>query len=174
MSGRNSKSYLPNSKSCFVCGEENAAGLQTRFYSEHDVVKAPLRPAGHHCGYANIVHGGVTAAILDECMGWAASRVIRRMCFTADLNIRYLKHVPGDRELTACARVLKSSKRLVQVQGWLEDADGVEYARAEGRFVPLSAEDTLKVDDALLYRGGEERVFDELRSSTNGDGRGRE
>ncbi|MDX9973864.1 MAG: PaaI family thioesterase [FCB group bacterium] len=165
MSGGRSKRYLPNSKSCFVCGEENVSGLQTRFYIEDDVVKAPLRPAEHHCGYANIVHGGITAAILDECMGWAASRVIQRMCFTADLSIRYLKHVPGDRELTACAQVVKGSKRLVQVTGWLQDAEGTEYARAEGRFVPLSAADTLKVDDALLYRGGEERVFDQLRAA---------
>jgi uncharacterized protein (TIGR00369 family) len=163
MSSGNSKTYLPNSKSCFVCGEENHAGLQTRFFIQDGLVKAPLRARLHHCGYENIVHGGITAAILDECMGWAAARLIRRMCYTADLNIRYLKHVPGDRDLTACAQAVKGSKRLVQVQGWIEDSDGTQYARAEGRFVPLTPEDTLKVDDALLYRGGEERVFDELR-----------
>lgn len=163
MSSGNSKTYLPNSKGCFVCGEENAAGLRTRFYVQDDVVKAALQPNRHHCGYDNIVHGGVTAAILDECMGWAAARLIRRMCYTADLSIRYLKHVPADRPLTACSQVVKGSKRLVQVQGWIEDDEGTQYARAEGRFVPLTVEQTLRVDDALLYRGGEERVFDELR-----------
>lgn len=163
MSSGNSKTYLPNSKSCFVCGEENGAGLQTRFYVQDGIVKAALRPRLHHQGYENIVHGGVLAAILDECMGWAAARLIRRMCYTADLGIRYLKHVPGDREMTVCAQVVKGSKRLVQVQGWIEDVEGTVHARAEGRFVPLTVEDTLKVDDALLYRGEEERVFDELR-----------
>lgn len=161
-SGKN-KIYLPNSTGCFVCGEENPAGLQTRFYIEDDIVRTRLKPREHHFGYANIVHGGVVAAVLDECMGWAASRVILRMCYTADLNIRYLKHVPGDREMVVCAEVVKGSKRLVQVRGWIEDDHGVEHVRSEGRFMPLSIEDTLKVDDQLLYRGGEERVFQALR-----------
>jgi uncharacterized protein (TIGR00369 family) len=166
MSGGNHKTYLPNSKTCFVCGEENPAGLQTRFYVQDGLVKTKLCPREHHFGYANIVHGGIVAAALDECMGWAASRVIKRMCYTADLNIRYLKHVVGDREMTVCAEVVKAAKRLVQVRGWIEDEHGVEHVRAEARFVPLSAEDTLKVDDVLIYRGGEERVFDALREET--------
>lgn len=160
----NGKTYLPNSKSCFVCGEDNPAGLRTRFFVEDGVVKARLRPEVHHQGYANVVHGGVVAAVLDECMGWAASRVIHRMCYTAELSVRYVKPVPGDREMTVCGEVVKGTKRLVQVRGWIEDEAGVVHVRGEGRFVPLSVEDTLKVDDALLYRGGEERVFDVLRA----------
>ena len=36
--------YLPTSKPCFVCGEENKAGLKTRFYIDGGVVKAKLKP----------------------------------------------------------------------------------------------------------------------------------
>lgn len=158
-----SKTYLPNSRGCFVCGEENAAGLQTRFYVEDGAVKTALKPQPHHCGYANVVHGGVLAAILDECMGWAAARAIGYMCLTGDLSIRYLKPVPGDKAMTVCGEVLRAGKRMVQVKGMIIDGAGQEYARAEGRFLPLSQEETLKVDDMLLYRGGEERVFDPLR-----------
>lgn len=164
MTGGNSKTYLPNSKTCFVCGEENPAGLRTRFYVDGDVVKTPLSPQEHHFGYKNIVHGGIIAAVLDECMGWAASRVIQRMCYTADLNIRYLRHVTGDHQLTACSEVVKGTRRLVQVRGWIEDENGTIHVRSEGRFVPLSIEDTLSVDDQLIYRGNEERVFDTLRN----------
>ena len=156
--------FLPNSKTCFVCGEDNPAGLQTRFYVEDGIVKTILKPQHHHCGYFNVVHGGVVAAILDECMGWAAARAIGYMCLTGDLNIRYLKPVPGDQELTVCAEVTRSSKRLVQVKGSIVDHDGSEFARGSGRFLPLSADETLLVDDNLLYRGGEERVFDALRN----------
>lgn len=163
MTSGNSKTYLPNSKSCFVCGEDNPAGLQTRFFVEGDIVKTHLNPREHHCGYANVVHGGIVAAALDECMGWTASRAVQRMCYTADLSVRYLKRVPGDRVLTVCAELVKPSRRLCQARGWIEDDEGTVYVRAEGRFVPLSVEDTLKVDDALIYRGGEERVFDGLR-----------
>lgn len=156
--------YLPNSAPCFVCGEENHAGLQTRFYIEDDEVRADLEPRPHHCGYDNVVHGGVVAAILDETMGWAAARAITRMCVTGELTVRYLKPVPADRRTTAVARVVKAGKRLAKVEGRIVDSEGVEYARAHAAFLPMSVEDTLTVDDHLIYRGDEERVFDALRT----------
>ncbi len=161
----NSKKHLPFSESCFVCGENNTAGLQTRFYVEDDIVKAPLSAQSHHCGYDGIVHGGVAAALLDECMAWAASRAIGLMCYTAELTVRYLKHVPAERTLTACAEVDKSNKRVAYIKGYLIDELGVVYARSKGAFMPMSVDDTLNVDDNLIYQGGEERVFDGLRES---------
>ena len=96
----NGRVFLPTSSGCFVCGEENPAGLRTRFYVENGAVQASLMPAEHHCGYRNVVHGGVVAAILDECMGWAAARASARMCVTAELNVRYVRNVHGDRATT--------------------------------------------------------------------------
>ena len=146
-----------------MCGEENIAGLQTRFYVEDGVVKATLKPREHHCGYPNTVHGGVVAAILDETMGWAASCAIKRMCLTADLQVRYVNRAPADRATTVTTEVLRAGNRLVHVKSTLTGGDGEVFASAEGRFVPLSIEETLHVDDHLIYRGGELRVFDELR-----------
>lgn len=160
----NHRATLPNSKPCFVCGEDNPAGLRTRFYVEDGKVKAPLRPLPHHCGYDKVVHGGVIAAILDETMGWAAARASGRMFFTGELTVRYLRPTPSGRPLTACAEVVRVTSRLTEAAGVLVDDDGVEYAKSKGRFVPLSVEATLAVDDALIYRGGEERVFDALRA----------
>jgi len=157
------KAYLPTSQGCFVCGEDNMAGLQTRFYVEEGVVKATLKPQEHHCGYPNTVHGGVVAAILDETMGWAASCAIKRMCLTADLKVRYVNRAPADRASTVITEVVKAGARLVHVKSTLCGEDGEVFARAEARFVPLSVEETLHVDDHLIYRGGEHRVFDELR-----------
>jgi len=155
--------FLPNSGWCFICGEENPAGLQTRFYVEDGIVKMPLSVQAHHCGFPNVVHGGIVAAALDETMGWAASRAIKRMCVTGELTVRYLAPVPADRELTVCAEVVRSHRRVVHASAHIIDGDDKVYARSEGRFLPMTAEETLKVDDMLLYRGGEERVFDGLR-----------
>ncbi|MBI4558349.1 MAG: PaaI family thioesterase [Candidatus Hydrogenedentes bacterium] len=166
MSDSDQKRFLPNSETCFVCGEANGAGLQTRFFVENGIVKTILRPQSHHCGYANVVHGGVLTAILDECMGWAAARAIGRMCYTGDLSIRFLRPVPADRETMVRAEVRRAGRRLVEAVGTIVDNAGLELAQAEGRFLPLSVEETITVDDALLYRGGEERVFDHLRRST--------
>ncbi len=154
---------LPNSSSCFVCGEDNPAGLRTRFYVEDGKVKARLNAQTHHCGYANTVHGGVSAALLDECMGWAAARAIGLMCYTAELSVRYLRPVPADIDLIAETEVVRHTRRMAEARGRLVGGDGTEYVRTEGKFVPLSVDQTLAVDDMLLYRGGEERLFDRLR-----------
>lgn len=155
--------YLPNSRTCFVCGEDNHSGLRARFYVEEDRVKMPLNALEHHCGYENTVHGGIVAAALDECMGWAAARAIQRMCVTAELTVRYIERVPVSPDLVVEAEVTRAHKRMVQAEARIVDGTGKVFARAEGRFLPLSTEETLKVDDALLYRGDEERVFDGLR-----------
>ena len=135
-----------------------------RFCVEDDNVVARWRPQVHHCGYENVVHGGVVAAALDESMAWAAARVIGRMCVTGDLHVRYLNRVPGDCELVVCAQVVKAGRRLVHVEGMLRSGDGIELADARGRFVPISAEETLATDDEMLYREGDERPFDALRA----------
>lgn len=154
--------YLPNSKTCFVCGEENFAGLKLRFFVEGEAVKAVFHPEPHHCGYANVVHGGIVAALLDETMGWAANRAMARMTLTGELTVRYLKPVPGDRDSIVSAEITKPGKRMVQVMATIGDGAGTVYARAEGRFLPLSAEETRLIDGHLVYRGGEERVFASL------------
>lgn len=156
--------YLPNSSSCFICGEENHAGLQARFFVEGNQVKAKLNPQEHHCGYENVVHGGIAAALLDECMGWAAARAIHRMCVTAELTLRYIENLPPNVETIVVTEVEKSNRRLVSTKGVIVDGAGKEYVRAVGKFTPLTVEQTLAVDDQLLYRGDEERLFDALRA----------
>jgi len=167
MSGNGArKRYLPNSKSCFVCGEDNPAGLRTRFWVEEGLVKTLLEPATHHCGYDNVVHGGIVATILDETMGWAANRTMGRMCVTAELKVRYVKPVPGDRTTLVCACVTKSNKRIACLEGWIEDDGGERLALSEARFLPLSQAATQEVDAHLIYRGGEERPFGDEHTPT--------
>lgn len=159
----NGRRYLPYSKACFVCGDENHAGLKTRFYVEDGFVKTRITPEAHHCGYAGVVHGGIVAAMLDECMGWAAARAIERMCVTGELTVRYLLNVPNDRELIVETSVTKSHKLMVTTEGRIVDGQGAVYATAKAKFLPLTKEQTLLVDDNLTYEGHEERPFDRLR-----------
>jgi uncharacterized protein (TIGR00369 family) len=162
------RTYLPNSDHCFVCGEENHAGLKTRFFIEDGKVKMRLDAQHHHCGYENTVHGGVIAAAMDECMGWAAARAIQRMCVTGDLAVRYLHRVPAAVPLLVEAEVVKAHRRMVSTQAVLVNDAGKVYARAEARFLPLSIEESLAVDDVLKYRDGDERIFDGLRRERDG------
>ncbi len=162
------KVMLPNSDWCFVCGEDNHAGLQTQFYVQDGLVKARVSPQAHHCGYKGVLHGGVVASILDECMGWAAARKIERFCVTGELTIRYRRNVPDDRDLICVTDVERANKRLVLTFGELIDDEGTKYAEAKGKFTPLSEQETLDVDAMLNYREGDERVFEKLRERVEG------
>ena len=159
----NDKVYLPNSRTCFVCGEDNVAGLQLRFFIEGQCVKTIVRPKPHHCGYMNVVHGGIVAALLDETMGWAANRALARMTVTGELKVRYKLPVPGDRDLIVTAEITKSSRRVAYTRASITDDSGTEYATAEASFLPLSVDETRAIDGHLVYRGDEERIFDSLR-----------
>ncbi|HPU98202.1 MAG TPA: PaaI family thioesterase [Candidatus Hydrogenedentes bacterium] len=154
---------LPTSESCFICGEENPHGLRARFYAEDEWTVLPVQPDPHLCGYSGVVHGGVVAAMLDECMGWAAARAIGRMCVTAELTVRYLRRTPAGVPLEVRARCERASRLLAFTQAVLVDDKGTVYARASGKFMPLSKEETLQIDDGMRYRGDELRVFDPLR-----------
>ena len=63
------RTYLPTSPTCFVCGEKNHAGLQGTFYVEDDAVFMPLNVKDHHCGYPDVVHGGIVAAAAGASAG---------------------------------------------------------------------------------------------------------
>jgi uncharacterized protein (TIGR00369 family) len=154
---------LPVSPSCFVCGAHNPAGLQGRFYVENDAVYMPLTIQDHHCGYPDVAHGGIVASALDECMAWAATRALGLMCVTGKLTVRYLLPTPAMEGLVVRAEVVKAHRRIAYTQAALTDDKGVVYATSEGSFTPLTPEQTLHIDDYLIYTGGEERLFDYLR-----------
>ncbi|GMW02656.1 MAG: hypothetical protein AMXMBFR84_37920 [Candidatus Hydrogenedentota bacterium] len=161
----NAKRYLPVSKTCFVCGEENPFGLKLRFRVDGNRIWTSFDPVPAYCGFPNVLHGGVAAALLDETMGWAANRSLSRMTLTGELRVRYVRPVPGDRVLHVWAEVSKGHRRIAYTHGAITSEDGAEtYARAEARFIPLSLEETVRIDEHLVYRGNEERVFDRARA----------
>ena len=155
---------LPTSATCFICGEDNPCGLHGRFYLEGNRVVLPLCIDDNHCGYPGVVHGGIVAAALDECMGWAAACAIQRMCVTGELVVRYLKPTPPHVPLRVYAESTKKSRLLVKTTAWVEDEAGVRYAQAEGRFLPLTKEQTIEIDDGMCYKGDEVRVFEDIKT----------
>lgn len=157
---------LPVSPSCFVCGTQNPAGLQSRFFVEDDTVHMPLTIKDHHCGYPDVAHGGIVASALDECMAWAATRALGLMCVTGKLTIRYLRPTPPKDGLEVRAVVTRFNRRLAYAEALLVDKEGTVYARGEGSFMPLTPEQTLHIDDHMIYSGDDERLFDYLRESS--------
>ena len=119
---------------------------------------------GYHCGYPEVVHGGIVRRP-GRVYGIETRAPWDVLCYR-QLTVR-IWTAPAVEGLLVRAAVTKSSKRIAYTEAELKDETGKMFARAEGVFMPISAEETLAVDDGLIYHGNEERLFDHLRASQN-------
>ena len=160
--------YLPNSDTCYVCGRVNGSGLKVRFRVESGEVKTTFVAGPDHCGYRDMVHGGVLSALLDETMGWAPSYHKRLFCYAAELRVRFVKHAPRGVPLTVTGRMTADRGRIWEAEGEITGPDGVIYARGWGKYVPMSAEGTREVLDVLHF-DSETVPYEELAPEPRGE-----
>lgn len=144
---------LPSYELCYVCGHANPLGLNVRFFVEDGAVTTRFRPSHLHAGYPGRLHGGVIAALLDETMGWAPCVAAGRFCLAVELNVRYVKSAPPDRELIVTGRATVTAGRIWEASGDVRDSEGVVYAKGKGRYYPLSVEETHAVMAVLTVEG---------------------
>lgn len=126
------------SKDCMVCGTENQFGLKTRFYETTDnEVIGLFQPTEQHQSYPGIIHGGISAAILDETIGRAIMAFHDQNSFgvTVDLQVKYRKPVPLGVELKAIGRITKEGGRMFEGSGELYLPNGEIAVSATGKFL---------------------------------------
>ncbi len=161
---------LPYSNWCYVCGKDNPLGFHIVFSTEKGRVRARYSPEIDRQGYLGVTHGGVICTLLDETMGWAPTLMVKRMFVTAELTVRYVRPFPVGRTMIVEAWTEKASRRMAMVNGEVRDEEGVLYASAHGKFLPMSQEDSQKVDDLLIYEPDTLRVFEETGSLNDPSG----
>lgn len=130
------------SRMCFVCGEENNAGLRANFYNlENDEVVAIFTPRDEHQSYPNRLHGGLISAIMDETLGrslWNIEPDIWGV--TTELKIKYKKPVPLNQELKVVGRIIKNSKLGFTCSGEMILPNGEVAVTGEAQYfkIPLN------------------------------------
>lgn len=88
-----------------------------------------------------IVHGGITATLMDSTMGSLVNRTLPkgRYAVTTELKINYLR--PGKGEQLRCvATLLHRGRNLVVCEGRIYDDDERLVAHATGSFMVLGKE----------------------------------
>jgi len=92
---------------CFVCEQRNAAGLRVPFFHEPDrgVVTAEFTLDDRFSGAPSWVHGGVSLAVLDEGMAWAAIAVHHRWAVTKSSTADFDRPVIVGRSYRVEARI---------------------------------------------------------------------
>jgi len=133
---------LPHTHSCFVCGEANPLGLKLRFETDGQVVKAKFTPRAEHIGFKGVVHGGLTATVLDEIMVWACAVATRQFAYCAELNVRYLQPLPPGTDTIATGELVANRKgRIFEAKGCLQTTTGQTIAEATGKYLPIKNAD---------------------------------
>jgi acyl-coenzyme A thioesterase PaaI-like protein len=120
---------------CFVCGPDNPLGLRLRFRMDREVCRAEFMPGPFHCGYENLVHGGIVYSALDDVMAnWLFLQGIRG--HTARCEIRYREPVQLGDALLLEGRLLRRKGRLAMLSGVAtRGSDHAVVAEAQGTFM---------------------------------------
>lgn len=132
----------PNSRHCFVCGLENPIGLRLHFYEiEEGVVETEFIAGEQYQGYPGVLHGGITASVLDEVTSRAyigADAHHPRFVFTGKLEVKYRKNVPIGRLIKFVGKVTKTKTRGVEAWGGVYDVESGELlAEATGLHISI-------------------------------------
>lgn len=112
----------------------------TSWTTDRAVITLPMDPkiSNRH----GIPHGGVHAAMLDTCMGYAGCYTgdpdNRRYCLTLNLNVNYVGRASGA-VLTAEGRRTGGGRKTFFAEGHLRDDSGALIASATGVFRYVSA-----------------------------------
>ena len=135
---------------CFVCGIHNPFGLHTDFYELEDgTLAAKVTPSEHHQSYPGRLHGGVSAALLDETIGRAINvSEPDTWAVTAEINTRYKKPVPYGVELTVTGRVLENNRRLFTGAGEILLPDGTVAVTATAKYMKLKLSDIADFEES--------------------------
>jgi uncharacterized protein (TIGR00369 family) len=105
------------------------------------MVRLRFMPRSEHIGFAQTVHGGIVATLLDEIMVWACAVQTRRFAFCAELNVRYLLPVRLNEPTVAVGELTVNRRRLYEAKAELRTESGTVLATATGKYLPIKDRD---------------------------------
>jgi acyl-coenzyme A thioesterase PaaI-like protein len=123
----------PNSIMCFVCGLQNEAGLHAKFYTEAPGrVRVDWTAPECYQGYPGHLHGGISAALLDEAAGRTVlGATAFRFFVTMKMDLRYRKPVPIGVPLVIRGELVKDRGRIAETRSAIYLPDGSIAVEAE-------------------------------------------
>ncbi len=126
-------------KGCFVCGVNNPFGLHTDFFELEDgTLAAKVTPSEHHQSYPGRLHGGISAALLDETIGRAITTLEPdTWAVTVEITTRYKKPVPYGVPITVTGRIVENTRRLFTGEGEILLPGGEVAVVATAKYMKL-------------------------------------
>jgi acyl-coenzyme A thioesterase PaaI-like protein len=129
-----------NYDKCFGCGQANPIGLKLKFSWDEKTrtASAEFTPGENLQGWAGYLHGGITACVLDEAMGWVAMFAGTNNV-TAKMQVRFKQMVPVGATYQVTCTVSKQTSRLIETTAVLSGKDGTVFAEGTSLQYVVSA-----------------------------------
>jgi len=133
---------MPHTPTCFVCGEaklnKRTLGLKLFWDEATKQVVIPFVPDESWCGYEDMVHGGILAAIIDDAMARATKMESQDLYVTAKMELLFRKPVLLGKSYRACGKVTTRKGRKVFTEAEILDENDLPCVSATGLFVLVS------------------------------------
>jgi uncharacterized protein (TIGR00369 family) len=126
---------------CFVCEPTNTRGMQVPFFHDTDagLVFADLDLTDDFSGAPTYVHGGVTLALMDEAMAWAAIALGGKFAVTHETRATFDWPVRVGRPYRLEARLTAQSDERFEADAVVRDAQGRPCVTGSCTLVVLGA-----------------------------------
>jgi len=109
-------------------------------YTDEKIVMSQIILPEHFSSWANVVHGGILATLLDEIMGWAGLYLLRQITLTKKMTVEFSKAVYVGETLKVVGSVVKKNgKRNAEIEGVITRDNGEACASSRGDFTILSS-----------------------------------
>jgi len=129
---------------------ENPIGLKVVFEEEGKQVWANFTPQEEHQGFPGILHGGLSATLLDEVMGRCLMvSGEERWMVSAKLEVRYRKPIPIGDPLTVMGEIVEDRGPLVETRGEIRLSDESLAAQAKGIYIQTPPEMRERMEKGL-------------------------
>jgi acyl-coenzyme A thioesterase PaaI-like protein len=139
--------------SCFVCGKTNTNSIGVEWcLDEGNQIDARFAFTRQQQGPPGFVHGGASAAVLDEAMGLAVWYSGYRVV-TVNLVLDYRKPVPLGEIIQIHGAMSGRTKRRIEATGKIFLPDGTVAVIAKGIYV----EGAQFIDQAALDQFGPQK-----------------
>ncbi len=122
---------------CFACGPQNPIGLKLQIQKTEEGAETLFVPRQEYQGFHGILHGGITATLLDEVMVWAAF-LHGYPVATAKLEITFRRPIAVETPVTVRARILEVRDRQIQAEA-IAEQNGKRVAQARAILARISA-----------------------------------